>query len=159
MAQLTGFLDWIVLPQASNSGPGAAVAAGMTLEMLATSTYEEGTAMVIAHARDCLGHKRVQSICNAIVGEYFCKTVLYPQAPRVDLLSTLRHTHIPSTGWQPGSKLAIGVPGIDDQELLEIVCKHAGLFKHDVAMRGFNLQINCHNTCARTPAGWTVSPL
>lgn len=160
MAQLTGFLDCVALRQASNSGSGTAA---VSLDMLATLAYEEAHAMLIAHARDLLGHRRVQSICNAIVRQYFCGGINY-HGLTPGLLFTLHHAHHDpykqsTRWWGPGSRPAIDVPGINDEELLQVVSMHAGLFKHDLALRGFNLSMINTEAANYTATGWTVSPL
>ena len=129
--------------------------------MLASMTYKEARATLIAHARDLLGHDRVQHICNAMVKQYFCGQTSQWGQP-ADLLYTLHHQHEkrPTTGWSPGSRPAIGAPGINDSELLQIVSMQAGLFKHDLALRGFDLKILINGQNFSLPAiGWEISPL
>ena len=145
MAQLTGFLDCIALRQASLS---ESANADTTMDALLASTYEEGRAIVIAKARDLLGHERVDSICNGIVRHYFCGRNSY-------LLYTLDYGHNNKTYWRPRSD---AVTLAADQELLQIVSRHAGLFKHDLAMRGFNLTVVTDGHTGGV-GGWDVSRL
>lgn len=52
--------------------PSSAVfATAVSLIMLATTTCEEGHALVIAHARDVVDRGKVQTICDAIVRQRF----------------------------------------------------------------------------------------
>lgn len=162
MMQLTGLLECMVLRYAGNSG--SATTRNMSLEgRLADSTYVEGHAMVLSHARDSLGHATVQTICNFIARQYFCAGSPSLDSPDVaywsdlpGVLSTLHYAHSHKVSWYPGSKPAIDLPGTDDDQLLEIVSKHAGLFKHDLGLRGFKLEIV--NDCNGL-AGWDLSPL
>ena len=133
----------------------------MLLDMLATLTYEEAHAKLLAYTRDLLGHERVHSICNAIVKQYFRGSTPRFGQP-ANLLFTLDDTYqtlCKSTSvWWPGVKPAIDVPGIDEQDLLHIVSKNAGLFKYDMALRGFKLEMQYDKWASKIIA-WNVSPL
>ena len=91
----------------------------LIIERIAVSTYEEGRALLIAHARGLLGHNRVQSICNAIVRQFFCRAESHYR-PAPGLLFTLHHTCDQTTRWAPGAKPPMNVAGVGNQELLEL---------------------------------------
>ena len=158
VVQLAGLIECIAF-RPTNTAEAACTY--VTLDMLATLTYEEAHAKLIAYARDLLGQEIVHSICNAIVKQYFYGMKSdYHKGHTAGLLYTLGYKHDHTTLWRPGSKPAIDVSGIDDHKLLEIVSKHAGLFKHDLALRGFKLEISLDTQSFYCPAsGWQMSPL